>query len=231
MFFNQIKHQGCIFFLLCVLIISSGGCLQAFARAIQEEWQIQVGDSQTYIYDDFYEVSSDNSSEYIYWIIDENNNNVTIILKKGLTLRYDITFLDPDEARGTITYNGTITSLEQSLSSRTYSGWTGIVRPSINNKSYWEEYCRFRGLENVTGDFIVMEINTDIINQISIWNWKTGWLNYYYEMYWNDTTIISLREISLVPQENEPPPPLNVIVGGFILVFIILILVGIKKFK
>ncbi|MFX0126159.1 MAG: hypothetical protein ACFFAE_21235, partial [Candidatus Hodarchaeota archaeon] len=162
MFFNQIKHQGYIFFLLCIFIVSSGGCLQAFARAIQEEWQIQVGDSQNYIYDDFYEVSSDNPSEYAYWIIDENNNNVTIILKKGLTLRYDITFLNPDEARGKITYNGTITSQEQSIASRNYSGRMGIVvRHSINNKTYWEEYCKYRGYENVTGDLIVSEINTE----------------------------------------------------------------------
>lgn len=229
-FLNQNKHQVCISFLLCVLIISSGAYLQAFARAVQEDWQIQVGNSQTYVYNEFYEVSSNNPYECSDWIIDEDNNNVTIILKKGLILRYFITFLSPDEARGKITYNGTITSQEQSISSRNYSGWTGIVvRHSINNKTYWEEYCKYRGLQNVTGDLIVSEINTEYSTTIYKWNWKTGWLDYYYFKYWNETIIISVREISLVLKDSFSP--FNVIVGGFILAIIVLLLLGIKKFK
>jgi hypothetical protein len=227
---NQDKHQILLSFLLCVLFISSGGFLQALARTFQEDWQVQVGDSQTYVYQEFYDVSYDNPYEHSYWIIDEDNNNVTIILKKGLIFRYDITFLSPDEARGKITYNGTITSQEQSISSRNYSGWTGIiVRPSINNQTYWEEYCEYRGLENVTGDLIIEEINTQDITYINEWNWKTGWLNYYYVKHWNETTIISEWEFSLVPKESFFP--LNIIVGGFILAVIVLILLGIKKFK
>jgi hypothetical protein len=226
---NQDKPQILLSFLLCVLFISSGGFLQALARTVQEDWQVQVGDSQTYVYKEFYNVTYDNPYEYSFWILDEDNNNVTIILKKGLIFRYDITFLSPDEARGKITYNGTITSLEQSISSRNYSGWTGIVKPSINNKTYWEEYCEYRGLENVTGDLIIEEINTQYYAYINKWNWKTGWLDYYHLKNWNETTIIMEREISLVPKESFSP--LNVIVGGFILAVIVLILLGIKKFK
>jgi hypothetical protein len=182
------------------------------------------------MYTDFFEISSNDPSEFNYWIIDENNNNVTIILKKGLTLRYDITFLSPDEARGKITYNGTITSQEQSISSRNYSGRMGIVvRHSINNRTHWEEYCEYQAFENVTGDLIVSEINTEYSTHIYKWNWKTGWLDYYYFEYWNETAIKSVREISLVHKESLFP--FNVLVGGFILGIIILFLLGIKKFK
>ncbi|MFX1506717.1 MAG: hypothetical protein ACFFDC_11495 [Promethearchaeota archaeon] len=230
-FLNQ-NHPIVSLFLVSIFISSSEGCLQTVARVVQEDWQIQVGDSQTYVIREYYDFSDENPYESSSLINDEDNNSVVIVLKKGLIFRCDIIFLGPDEARGKITFNDTITSQEQPFSSPNFLGWN-IVRPSIDNKTYWEDYCKYRGFENVTGDLIVSEITTEDSKVIHKWNWRTGWLNYYFVCYyvenWNETTIISAYEVSVVPMESSFP--LNVLVGGFILVFIVLILLGIKKFK
>jgi len=163
-----------------------------------------------------------------------DNSQFTIVLKKGLKVRYEITFLGSFHARGTITYNGSVTSNVTTISRIDMVDWSGVVRPTIDNESYWEEWCKYRGQFNLTDNYIIQEVfirnTTDSpgYHFIHKWDWKTGWMSFYYDKSWNETAY---REIEIALVSSEKPSPNQIIFGVIFLGVIITLLITITLYR
>lgn len=210
------------FFCLILLIIFP---FQPFTAMITQElvWNAQVGDSHTYLYKKYFNSTYQNPNQSLLTITSDKGEEVTIVIKEGLKLRYTITFLGNNQVRGKITYNDTVTSQESEF------GWDGVLQPTINNKTYWEEWCKYRGQLNATDNLLIEEVriqSTPVSNgyhYIFKWNWQTGWMTYRYFKTWNETTTISESEVMAVTNDSSPSD--HIIFGVCLLGVIITILV------
>ena len=221
MLLQDIRKIACFFCLILLIIFP----FQLFTAKIAQElvWNVQVGDSHTYLYTKFFNSTSPNPNQSFFTITSDKGEEVTIVVKEGLRLRYTITFIRTDQVIGKITYNDTVTSRESEF------GWDGVLQPTIKNKTYWEEWCKYRGEYNVTGNLLIEEFliqNTPISNgfqYIYKWNWQTGWMSYRYFKTWNETTTISENEI--IEVTNNSSQSNHIIFSVCLLGVIVMILV------
>ena len=193
------------------------------------EWQINEGDSQVYYYNKRYNIDSENPFQFQEEIRDENGNLVTVVIAKGSTVQYDVTSVTPNAIWGRITYNDSVTSIMNIIARD--GRIREPIRKSVDNKSFWEEYCEEDEHLSISEDLIVHEGTYSTPSGYrwisEKWNWKTGWITYYYERSWNSTHILDEIEYSNVPiMNNQLIIPPNMIYGTTFLFIIVILLVG-----
>ena len=184
--------------ILSFLIISLNG---TFVHGVEWdlEWKVNVGDSQTYTFNNcFDDLDSDgdgDKSTQTITVTDEEGDSVNVTIKKGSTMKVEITELNEPPGEGVysgatikITYNGKVTTPAQADAYAFCYDWLGtsFVRKT-GNKSYWEEQCsRYPEDRNCSfdGDLIVFsaeQLEYPFTGERR-WkyecqlNWTTGWL-------------------------------------------------------
>ncbi len=196
------------------------------------EWFVDIGDSQTYIFTKVFDSRLDNPNhikirEY------SDNGQIEIILKAGTILRYTISIVSPfsETIIGYRTYNNNVSLIEESIS--------GIVRRTINNKSYWEEYYEDDPIVRIEGYHIFFEENNFVAREESvltyfltekvIWDFRTGWLVFssikaYYmgETYYEVVYKLLERD----PQDLIFNLPLNTVFGSITFIGLAIALFG-----
>ena len=197
------------------------------------EWKVNIGDSNTYIYEDFYDITKTNPFQFsVSGIIDGEFVSVTV--KKGTKLTYTITSKTTNgPIIGKITFNSNITFEERPISDT-------ILRKTVNNKSYLGNYYKNDKSFSIQGDLLIQTTRTfDIyyeggqafpyeLTSIFKWDWKTGWLTFYHirsnsysnELYYEEKFEVVTGEKSTNGQLQS-----NVIFGTAFLSIIAIILV------
>ncbi len=230
--FKLNRHVLCQLCLIFIFVIFTP---KIKALPTQElEWQISEGDSQIYHYNKRYNIDSEDPLQVQEEIRDDSGDLVTVVITKGSTIQYNVAIVTPNAIWGRITYNGTITSIRDIIARE--GRIREPIRKSVNNRSYWEEYCKEDEHSYISGDLIVHEATYTILSGYTWiseeWNWKTGWITYCYERSWNRTHVLDETEYSINPIVNNQfiiPP--NMIFGTFFLIVIAILLVGPKFYQ
>ncbi len=224
---------GSIGILLVVMI--SIGLSQARVSEPILTWQVKTGDTIKLIYTKLY-VEGESAQNITYW--NENDEPINVTITKGTTLEFVITYLNTSvenpEVRGKTIINGEVTTKERSWHQLNPNV---IIVPTIDNKTYWEEWCRLKNSEmriegyRIEGDLLVYDPGIEgeksglAIKIIRKRNWKTGWLIYQYMQGWRVNEMI--EELEIVAEEylasksvSATPGMLSTVIGFFIAVII-----------
>lgn len=222
-----------------VYIVISPYCTDIAIIEGVPEWQVHVGDSKSYI---FTEVLSHqlNHHQVIIWEYDENEQ-VEIILKKGTILSYTITQVNTssDTIYGYRTYNNNVSLREETFSE--------IVRKTVHDRSYWEEYCENEDLYSIRDNLLIREEEMEIfsaflpkevsipypfqrngypyfLKMVSIWDIETGWIVFSSYTAYRYVTFYNIT-LKLLEEEKYSTfdLPQNFIFGSLLLVCIPLI--------
>ncbi|MFX0181819.1 MAG: hypothetical protein ACFE95_01955 [Candidatus Hodarchaeota archaeon] len=221
---TRMSYQSIIWTLLLIIMIFGVFLLPiCFSQAIFTQdlgYNVKVGDSQTYIYKKVYDILSDNPYQFRRVETNQDGYLVIIIIQEGTLVTYTITTIPhPGMILFSRTYNRTIT-LQEELAFRY------VLRDTINNKSYWEEFYREDDSTYISGDLVVLEEATYNSTLTYKWNWKTGWLAYYYFKSYNENNTIYEEEIDLVTDSSNFGQ--NIFFGIFMLVVIVIIIITIR---
>lgn len=197
---------------ICLLVLSLLFLNSAIkANAVKNDlltWNINVGDTKkysiakiNYIYEEspFDGGILKNATEFM------NNPNFTeedfvdIVYKKGMIIQVTVkkkVSLRPPTARLEIVYGNIMTEY--------YQLGPFYVRPTIDSRDFWAEYCQNDEYSSISGDLIIITYQHErddggVINmqKITKWNWKTGWLTSYYDKHYNETHILQEYELKL----------------------------------
>ncbi len=143
------------------------------------EWHVEVGDSNTFIYTEVY----DSRSMYPDQIVLSEyslNGQIDIIVTEGTLVSYTITQLLPfsETIYGTRKVNNNISIREEPI--------LGIVRKTVNNRTYWESFSTDDPIYSLYQDslikteerFVTLEVETVpyFQKEITIWDLRTGWM-------------------------------------------------------
>lgn len=234
----KIKIQFLISGLFIITLISFHVIFAAngFLVTNSLEWKVNIGDSNTYIYKDFYDITQTNPFQFsVSGIIDGEFVSVTV--KKGTKLTYTITSKPTTGPLiGKITFNSKITFKERPISDI-------ILRKTVDNKSYLENYYN-NGSFSIQGELLIQTARTfDIyyegsqafpyeLTTIYKWDWKTGWLIFYHirsNSYSNETYYEEIFEVVTGKKSANGHLQSNVIFGTAFLGIIAIILLTEKK--
>jgi len=198
---------GSIGILLVVMI--SIGLSQARVSEPILTWQVKTGDTIKLIYTKLY-VEGESAQNITYW--NENDEPINVTITKGTTLEFVITYLNTSvenpEVRGKSIINGEVTTKEISWHQ---SNPNVIIVPTIDNKTYWKEWCCLKNSEieseayRIEGDLLVYDPDIEgeksnfAVKILRKRNWKTGWLIYQYLQGWIGNEMI--EEFEIVAEE------------------------------
>ena len=177
-----------------------------------------------------FEIQQDSSEERFFTFKGDSRN---YILKKNITrgipgltgIKFTINVLgtQSDNARVTInqiTDNNNFTSILDSNTINSY--YISFLSKTINSQSYWENYAQQQFFYINETNYRYIFIKNDILtiesrnnnygdwrsyqgNEFqSSWNWKTGWLVYYFLTDYNTNKTINYQyEYKLLKEENS----------------------------
>ncbi|GAG56397.1 unnamed protein product [marine sediment metagenome] len=142
------------------------------------EWHVEVGDSNTFIYTEVY----DSRSIYQDQIVLSEyslNGQIEIFVTKGTLVSYTITQLMPfsETIYGTRTVNNNISIREEPI--------IGIVRKTMNNRTYWEGFSIDDPIYSLYQDSLIKTVRFVSLageavpyfqKEITIWDLRTGWM-------------------------------------------------------
>ncbi len=224
----RLMSKSFLYILSLFFIIFFSNSVSSAITNTELTWQIEIGDSQTFIYRKIYNL--DNSDPLVIQRdeIDQNGEQTRITVKTGTSIRLNISSIDTDSVYATFTYNNTFTTSKiiiggSSLNTRKIMG-TSFLQQAHDNKSYWLEIASLDENLHLQGNLLVREEHTifldDQVNitKISKRDWTTGWLVYLYYCRNNASMLIREEEFVLTP--NETWLPQNAVFGTSILIFL-----------
>lgn len=198
---------GSIVILLVVMI--SIGLSHAKVSEPILTWQVKKGDRIKLIYTKFF-FEGQTAMNSTVW--NENEEPINVTITTGTTLEFVITYLNTSveypEVKGKSIINGEVTTKETSWHQ---SNPNVIIAQTIDNKTYWEEWCRHKNSEmnletyRIEGDLLVYDLDTEgeksnlAVKFLLKRNWKTGWLIYQYMQGWRVNEMI--EEFEIVAEE------------------------------
>ncbi len=199
----------------------------------QEEWCVEIGDSRSFIVTKLYDILLPDPHKLVTLEGNEDHEFIYITTEVNTKISYTITEItESNIVIGKKTINDTITLKEEPIS--------GIIRKTIQNKTYWESIYENESTSEMVGD---LEISfhttvtskvirrnasyqfispvyslTEIIYVTDIvhWEWMTGWVSYRYYRTKNETNTLYEYEM-MNPNYSSDDIPWNMIYGGFIL--------------
>jgi hypothetical protein len=183
------------------------------------EWIVDIGDSQTYVFTKVFDSRLTNPN-HINIMGYSNDGQIEITLRAGTIVSYTIY----------------VSLIEETISR--------IVRRTVNNRSYWEDYYEEDPLVHIQGNHIIREYKhyvareesflTYFLTEKSIWDFTTGWLvfsslkaDYMGETYYE--VVYELLEIAL--QDSIFNLPLNTIFGSIMFLGLVTVLFGTRLYQ
>lgn len=213
----------------------------------EPEWYVEVGESRTYIFTKVFSLSESNPNKIVDLVANDRQELITIVLEEGTTVTYTVTEIPKiGIVMGKRTINNSIVLKEEII--------TYIVRRTVPDKAYWEEYYKNETSIHLIGDIIIetkTQIDNDLIVQESRyqiagyqigvqglinvtelvkWEWMTGWQTHFHSRFYNETSVFRENEYELI-REKPFDQKTNMIFGLSLLLVIIGTLVGIKIYK
>lgn len=189
---NLLKRK--ILLLLFAFFFLSGS-LSSGMELEELEWKVSVGDSLTYKLTQYFDKEDTdgdgNINTNLFEITDENGHLVNITWQIGSKIKDTITQLNDSGAWLKRTYDGKITSEERK--------YALSVQKTTDNLTYWEEHTQslitpFRNA-SADGDLVIVEeeiaIGNNTLQNIFKFNWKTGWIIYRSQKFYNASMIIA----------------------------------------
>jgi hypothetical protein len=230
-----VKNLKFSFILACIFTIL---CISRLTLTIQApEWIVDIGDSQTYVFTKVFDSRLTNPN-HINIMGYSNDGQIEITLRAGTIVSYTISIVSPfsETVIGYRTYNNNVSLIEETISR--------IVRRTVNNRSYWEDYYEEDPLVHIQGNHIIREYKhyvareesflTYFLTEKSIWDFTTGWLvfsslkaDYMGETYYE--VVYELLEIAL--QDSIFNLPLNTIFGSIMFLGLVTVLFGTRLYQ
>lgn len=215
-----------------IILISYGNGFTSALTTHILEWKVNIGDSQTYIYDIYYDMREATPNQYRVSGTDVNGHSISVFVGKDSKLRYTITSKPvTGSLQAEITINSIVTLIEESVPAI-------IVIKTIDDKSHWDNNFSF----SIQGNLLVQETISQNIyfdesqaflyDLISIlkWNWKTGWLTYFYSRAYFENETYYEEKFEAESTSNLQFQP-NVIFGVTFLFIILTIFLAEKKIQ
>lgn len=143
------------------------------------EWAINIGDSQTFVFTKVFDSRLANPNR-INITGYSSDGQIIITLRPGTIVSYTISALSPfsETVIGYRTYNNNVSLIDENFS--------GIVRKTVSNRSYWEDYYDDDPLVRIQGNNVIREEKnyvsreesflTYFLTEKTVWDFRTGWL-------------------------------------------------------